>query len=103
MPVATTIFQALTCEVFEDGKRLLRADYSIDCDSPKHLFFEGFASVAALLIVAGQPIILLLTVIRGKHVVNRGTTQGVLVVIFRVLSEVGLLFVAVARFLGLTA
>ena len=46
MPAATSIFQALTCEKFENGARLLRADYSIDCTSPKHESFKTFAAVA---------------------------------------------------------
>ena len=87
MPVATTIFHALTCEDFENGARLLRADYSIDCASPKHTFFEIFAAMSVIFIVIGQPVVLLCTVVFGKRAIDRGETEGVLVVIFHVLSE----------------
>ena len=46
--------------------------------------------MAVFLIVIGQPVILLCTVIFGKRAIARGQTEGVLVVIFHVLSEASL-------------
>ena len=90
MPVATSIFQAFTCREFENGDRLLRADYSIDCTSPMHASFKIVAAVTVVVIVIGQPVILLCAVILAKRAIARGDTEGVLVVIFRVLAGVSL-------------
>ena len=43
--------------------------------------------MSVIFIVIGQPVVLLCTVVFGKRAIDRGETEGVLVVIFHVLSE----------------
>ena len=43
--ICNRIFEVFSCEKFDNGKRLLRADYSIDCASEKHKSFEVLASI----------------------------------------------------------
>ena len=39
------IFEVFSCEMFDNGTRLLRADYSIDCESKKHKDYEVLAGI----------------------------------------------------------
>jgi hypothetical protein len=43
--ICNRIFEVFSCEKFDNGKRLLRADYSIDCASEKHKDFEVLAAI----------------------------------------------------------
>ena len=43
--ICNRIFEVFACEKFDNGQRLLRADYSIDCDSEKHKNYERLAGV----------------------------------------------------------
>ena len=37
--VSMIIFRTFSCESFDNGKTLLRADYTVDCESPRHKWF----------------------------------------------------------------
>ena len=43
------------CEGLDDGKRYLRADYTIECDSPKHRAFQFYASLMIIVYPLGIP------------------------------------------------
>ena len=87
MPVATTTFQAFRCEEFEDGQRLLSADYSIDCESAEHERHRLLAFASVVLIVIGQPLAQLIVLVRGNRAKARGARDGLLVMTFDVLSS----------------
>ena len=53
--VSSVVFQTFTCEGLDDGKRYLRADYTIECDSPKHRAFQIYASLMMLVYPLGIP------------------------------------------------
>jgi len=39
------VFATFNCESFDNGERYVKADYSIDCDSPMHRDYQAFAGV----------------------------------------------------------
>ncbi|CAN0155578.1 unnamed protein product [Ectocarpus sp. 4 AP-2014] len=53
--VSATLFKTFACEALDDGNNYLRADYRIDCDSPKHEGFQVYAGVMSVLYTVGIP------------------------------------------------
>ena len=53
--VSSVVFQMFACDDLDDGKRYLRADYTIDCDSSRHRAFQIYAGVMILLYPIGIP------------------------------------------------
>lgn len=53
--VSSVVFQMFACDKLDDGNRYLRADYTILCDSPKHKFFEVYASIMIAIYPVGIP------------------------------------------------
>ena len=100
MPVTNKTFETLSCHDFEDGQRLLIADYSIDCDSSEHGIFRLLAITSTLLFVIGQPVCLLVILVLGKLAhgddqegqqgarAPQDQPEGALETTFQVLSEV---------------
>ncbi|CAB1107755.1 unnamed protein product [Ectocarpus sp. CCAP 1310/34] len=43
--VCAVLFQAFACEELDDRKNYLRADYRIECDSPRHSAFQVYAGL----------------------------------------------------------
>lgn len=43
--VSAVVFSAFVCERFDDGSFLLRADYTIDCNSEKYKEIRAFAAI----------------------------------------------------------
>ena len=41
----SVVFSTFNCDSFDNGERYLKADYSIDCDSPTHRDYQRFAGV----------------------------------------------------------
>ena len=44
--VSTVIFKTFSCERFDNGDLLLRADYSLDCSSDDHRWYTVYAGLA---------------------------------------------------------
>lgn len=55
-PTSITIFEAFACEDFDDGKKLLIADYSIDCRSDAYLYYALYAGFMILVYPCGIPL-----------------------------------------------
>ena len=49
------VFSMFSCEQFEHGQRLLRSDYSIDCDGTAHQQDKGVAVLMAVVYSVGIP------------------------------------------------
>ncbi|CAM9285986.1 unnamed protein product, partial [Hapterophycus canaliculatus] len=47
-PATNAALRAFPCETFEDGRTLLRADYSIDCDAAEHMRYRALGITFAL-------------------------------------------------------
>lgn len=54
---SSVVFQMFACDTLDDGNRYLRADYTILCDSPKHRFFEVYASFMIAIYPVGIPVL----------------------------------------------
>lgn len=53
--VSSMVFQMFACEKLDDGKKYLRADYSIDCDDRKHKNLMIYAGIMILIYPVGIP------------------------------------------------
>ena len=51
--VSAALFKTFACEPLDDGNIYLRADYSIQCDSPKHEALKVYAGVMMVLYTVG--------------------------------------------------
>lgn len=47
--------QTYACDPLEDGKKYLRADYRIECDSTRHKYFMAYAGFMILVYTVGIP------------------------------------------------
>ncbi|CAN0385076.1 unnamed protein product, partial [Laminaria digitata] len=47
--VSSILFQMFACDDLEDGKKYLRSDYRVECDSSKHRAFQIYAGMMILL------------------------------------------------------
>jgi len=57
LPLCTKYtFRTFVCETFDDGSERLMADYSIDCSSPTHHLFIGYAAVMVMVYPVGVPL-----------------------------------------------
>ena len=55
LSVSSVVFQTFACEDLDDGKNYLRADYTIECDFPKHRAFQTYAGLMILVYPVGIP------------------------------------------------
>lgn len=69
-PVSITIFEAFTCEEFDDGSNMLVADYSIDCDSKVHLYYEIYAGLMIFVYPIGIPAFYFYLLLKNHKYVN---------------------------------
>lgn len=55
--VSASLFAVFGCVEFDDGRRRLRADYSIDCDSPQYHGFLGYTTIMLIVYPLGITLI----------------------------------------------
>jgi hypothetical protein len=56
LPMLTSlIFSTYPCKTFDDGRRLLMIDLSVDCDSEEHAKYVAYANSMVVLFVLGVP------------------------------------------------
>ncbi len=53
--ISSVLFGMFACEDLDDGKKFLRADYSIECDSSKHKHLQVYAGFMLFLFTLGIP------------------------------------------------
>lgn len=81
--VSSILFRAFACEKLEDGNSYLRADYRIQCDSPKHKAFIVYAGIMTVLYALGIPALYTGLLLKDRHVlvncdgVNNSSSQDV--------------------------
>ncbi|CAN0240311.1 unnamed protein product [Pylaiella littoralis] len=69
--VSTTAFSTYACDLVEDlDEYLLRADYSISCDDPEHLFYEVYAAFMILLYPVGIPVLFAVLLLKRRDKIN---------------------------------
>ncbi|CAM9140361.1 unnamed protein product [Ectocarpus sp. 12 AP-2014] len=75
--VSTVVFQAFACEDFpEIGKSFLRADFRIECDTPKHDNYKIFAAVMICIYPLGIPAAFWYFLRRQRSRINPPTDKG---------------------------
>ena len=68
--VSSVVFQTFACEELDDGRVYLRADYRIECDSPRHKGFQAYAGIMAVLYAFGIPAFYSALLLRDRHVLR---------------------------------
>lgn len=53
--VTSTLFQTLACDILDDGTEYLRADYQIQCTSPRHRVFHSLSIFMLSIFTTGIP------------------------------------------------
>lgn len=66
--VSSILFQTFACEKLDDGNIYLRADYRIQCDSPKHEAFTVYAGFMTVLYAFGIPALYTSLLLKDRHV-----------------------------------
>ncbi|CAN0485487.1 unnamed protein product, partial [Ectocarpus sp. 12 AP-2014] len=75
--VSTVVFQAFACEDFpEIGKSFLRADFRIECDTPKHDNYKIYAAVMICIYPLGIPAAFWYFLRRQRSRINPPTDKG---------------------------
>ena len=69
--VSSMVFQMFACEVLDDGKNYLRADYRIECDSGKHKLLEIYSGIMLLLYPLGIPLLYGALLFRDRNVLSK--------------------------------
>ena len=62
-------FSAFSCEDFE-GTRYLKADYSIDCDSPEHASTRAIAGIMIVIYPIGTPLLYLAVLLFNRKAIH---------------------------------
>lgn len=70
--VSSALFKTFACEELHDGTNYLRADYRIECDSPKHRGFQVYAGFMTLLYTVGIPVFYGVLLFRDRTVLKQG-------------------------------
>jgi hypothetical protein len=66
--VSTVVFQTFACDYLEDTKvSLLRADYSVSCDTDKHTAYKVYAAVMIGVYPIGIPLLYAVLLWRHRH------------------------------------
>ncbi|GMH70768.1 hypothetical protein TL16_g05490 [Triparma laevis f. inornata] len=74
--VSTKLFNTFACRIFdEDYGRFLKVDYGIDCESPKHKFYEVYAVVFIVLYLVGVPVLYLYSLRKVRKLLDPGQNQ----------------------------
>jgi len=75
--ISTALFQVHACDSIDDHAkplmRYLRADYSIQCDTPKHKAYSAYAYVMTVFYVVGTPLLYTILLLRNKQQLINGT------------------------------
>lgn len=64
-PVSNAIFQTFSCDELDDGNVYLRADYSLNCSTPRHEWYKTYAHVMGCVYPVG--IAFVFAVLLGRY------------------------------------
>lgn len=68
--VSATLFQSFACEDLDNGKKFLRADYRIECDSSKHQVVQVFAGIMIFVYPVGIPLFYAYLLYKNRRVLE---------------------------------
>lgn len=64
------VFQAFACDDLENGKRYIRADYKVECDSFKDTTFQIYAGCMLLLYPVGSPAVYTSLLFKHRYILQ---------------------------------
>ena len=68
--VSSVVFQMFACDDLDDDKSYLRADYRLECDSPKHRTLQVYAGLMILLYPLGIPSLYAFVLFSNRHILR---------------------------------
>ena len=68
--VSSVVFQMFACDDLDDDKIYLRADYRLECDSPKHRALQVYAGLMILLYPVGIPGLYAFLLFSNRHILR---------------------------------
>ena len=68
--VSSVVFQMFACDDLDDDKLYLRADYRLECDSPKHRALQVYAGLMILLYPVGIPGLYAFLLFSNRHILR---------------------------------
>ncbi|CAB1104673.1 unnamed protein product [Ectocarpus sp. CCAP 1310/34] len=75
--ISTVVFQTFACEHLpEIGKRYLRADFGIECDTQRHTLYKAYAGVMMCIYPLGIPAVFLYFLLRQRSRINPPTDEA---------------------------
>ena len=68
--VSSVLFQMFACDDLDDDKLYLRADYRLECDSPKHRALQIYAGLMILFYPVGIPGLYAFLLFSNRHILR---------------------------------
>lgn len=75
-PLSAKIFAVFSCTTFEDGRRVVTADFSLDCDAPDRGIWVAFALVCSFVFSIGVPVTYFSLLWRKRRELNPPARPG---------------------------
>ena len=69
--VSSVLFSMYACEDLDNGKKYLRADYRIECDSSKHMYLQVYAGFMLFFFTLGIPVVYTGLLFRDRDVLAK--------------------------------
>ena len=54
--ICTIVFSSFACNILDDGRRYLKTDPGVDCDSVQHAYVQGYAAVMVVIFPVMVPV-----------------------------------------------
>jgi len=70
--IATKAMNAFDCDELDTGRRVLKGDLDINCDSARHHLFQIYAGVMILVYPVGIPLMYFVLLFRARKLLDRG-------------------------------
>ena len=68
--VSSVVFQMFDCDELDDDKSYLRADYRLECDSPKHRALKVYAGIMIFFYPVGIPGLYAFLLFSNRHILR---------------------------------
>ena len=73
--ISVKIFTTFACQDFDDGTSFLLVDYSLDCQSDQHTFFEAYAGLMVCVYPIGVPTMYFFLLFRTRQQLKAGQVE----------------------------
>ena len=87
---STKILNTFNCDKLDDGRRVLKADLSIDCDSSVHKLFMLYAYAMIVVFPVGIPMMYAVMLYKARKHVDPGQDNILSTQVVRIIAEVAI-------------